>query len=67
MRTLDVFTDSFLDGLSVAGFLKRLSRTGSATRLFSPSSPPTQNDFPCVASSQEIRTDEGREEDQPAP
>lgn len=37
MRKLAVFTESFLDGFTMSGFLNRLERPGAATEMFSPS------------------------------
>lgn len=37
MRKLAVFTESFLDGFTMSGFLNLLERPGAATQMFAPS------------------------------
>jgi hypothetical protein len=37
VRKLAVFTESFLDGFTMAGFLNRLERPGAATQMFAAS------------------------------
>ncbi len=66
MRKSDVFVDSFLDGFTMAGFLDRLHRPGSATSLFAPAPERPRTDGERAILAKTTPDDPGREIDEGA-